>query len=141
MKAPLLPPQHRPPIAMGKRGKKGEARVFVLQGLLRIFLLNFFRKRQTVAKNYSTSRGMDFQMLDYVINFDFPRSTKSYIHRVGRTARVDRPGSAISFVTNKDEEVVAAIRSHVAGAGETLRAFEVNMEDLEGFRYRCQVGV
>ena len=49
-------------------------------------------------KEYSTSRGVDFLDVACVVNFDLPLTHRSYVHRVGRTARAGRGGVAISFV-------------------------------------------
>ncbi len=49
---------------------------------------------------YGVSRGIDFKNVSAVINFDMPRSSRSYQHRVGRTARgVGNKGYALTFVT------------------------------------------
>ena len=40
-------------------------------------------------KEYGVSRGIDFQNVSNVINFDFPKSVDAYIHRVGRWANSD----------------------------------------------------
>ena len=46
------------------------------------------------------SRGIDFKTVNYVVNFDFPQSIVSYIHRIGRTARAGKKGTAITFFTD-----------------------------------------
>jgi ATP-dependent RNA helicase DDX56/DBP9 len=43
-------------------------------------------------KEYGVSRGIDFYRVANIINFDFPMDFDSYVHRVGRTARVDQKG-------------------------------------------------
>lgn len=48
------------------------------------------------------SRGIDIKEINMVINFDFPRDAEDYIHRVGRTARANTEGEAISLVNPKD---------------------------------------
>ena len=48
------------------------------------------------------SRGIDVSNISHVINFDLPDQDEQYIHRIGRTGRVDQKGKAISFVTDND---------------------------------------
>jgi superfamily II DNA/RNA helicase len=48
------------------------------------------------------SRGIDIDDIQMVINFDTPRDPEDYVHRIGRTARANRDGQAITLVTPKD---------------------------------------
>ncbi|ALC49040.1 Hlc [Drosophila busckii] len=57
----------------------------------------------------SASRGIDFQGVNNVINFDFPRDVTSYIHRAGRTARGNNKGSVLSFVSIKEAPINKAV--------------------------------
>lgn len=45
------------------------------------------------------SRGIDFKNIQLVINYDFPQTAASYIHRIGRTGRCNQPGKAITYFT------------------------------------------
>ena len=49
------------------------------------------------------SRGIDIELLPYVINYELPRSPKDYIHRIGRTGRAQNTGEAISIITPEDQ--------------------------------------
>ena len=48
------------------------------------------------------SRGIDIDDIRIVINFDVPHDAEDYVHRIGRTARADRDGQAITFVNDRD---------------------------------------
>ena len=48
------------------------------------------------------SRGIDIDDIRLVINYDVPHDSEDYVHRIGRTARADRDGEAITFVNDKD---------------------------------------
>jgi ATP-dependent RNA helicase RhlE len=56
------------------------------------------------------ARGIDVTDVSHVINFDVPESPENYIHRIGRTGRVDKNGIAITFVSKKDESALQAIQ-------------------------------
>jgi len=48
------------------------------------------------------SRGIDILRISHVINYDMPESTDDYIHRIGRTGRVEKSGEALTLVTHED---------------------------------------
>jgi ATP-dependent RNA helicase DDX56/DBP9 len=50
-------------------------------------------------EGYGVSRGIDFQGVNFVINFDLPVTSAAYTHRIGRTARGGASGTALSFVS------------------------------------------
>jgi ATP-dependent RNA helicase RhlE len=52
------------------------------------------------------ARGLDVDDIEHVINYDFPRSPEDYVHRIGRTARVEATGKATSFVTGADRAML-----------------------------------
>jgi len=98
----------------------------------RIRRLDDFRKGKTrvlVATDLA-SRGLDVKGLPVVVNYDLPRSTADFIHRVGRTGRAGQKGVAVSFVTPGGEAHFDLIESrHLSGVGvvrEVMRGFEPN---------------
>mmetsp|Transcript_73827 Transcript_73827/g.175753 ORF Transcript_73827/g.175753 Transcript_73827/m.175753 type:complete len:488 (+) Transcript_73827:58-1521(+) len=63
------------------------------------------RERRVLVCTDVASRGLDVPSVDLVINFDMPKNSKDYIHRVGRTARAGRAGRAVTLVTQYDIEL------------------------------------
>jgi superfamily II DNA/RNA helicase len=55
------------------------------------------------------SRGIDIENIDMVINFDVPHDGEDYIHRIGRTARAEASGVAITLISQKDQHKFAAV--------------------------------
>ncbi|NP_001003876.1 probable ATP-dependent RNA helicase DDX56 [Danio rerio] len=94
-------------------------------------------------KEYGVSRGIDFHNVSNVINFDFPTSVESYIHRVGRTARADNPGTALSFISHAELSMLSEVENALTGDSNNcvLKPYEFRMEEIEGFRYRCRDGM
>jgi len=68
-----------------------------------------------VATNLA-ARGLDIPEVSHVINYDIPEESESYVHRIGRTARMGREGMAITFVAKWDEKSLAEIKKVVKGA-------------------------
>lgn len=69
------------------------------------------------------ARGIDVDAVDHVINFDVPRAPEDYVHRVGRTARMEATGDAYTFVAPEEEGHVRAIE-HVVGRRIERRMIE-----------------
>ena len=55
------------------------------------------------------SRGIDIDIIDLVINFDVPHDAEDYVHRIGRTARAERNGTALTLINPKDQRKFAGI--------------------------------
>ena len=55
------------------------------------------------------ARGIDIQTISHVINFDLPRNTEDYVHRIGRTGRAGASGIALSFAASRDMSIVRQI--------------------------------
>ena len=74
-----------------------------------------------VATNVA-ARGLDVDRISHVVNFDAPRETEAYVHRIGRTGRAGREGKSLLFVTPADRGRLRGIERAV---GERLAWYEV----------------
>ncbi|KAJ6569670.1 P-loop containing nucleoside triphosphate hydrolase protein [Mycena capillaripes] len=66
------------------------------------------------------ARGMDFKGIREVINYDFPTSVQSYVHRIGRTGRAGREGKAVTYFTDDDAPFLKAIANVLLQSGSTV---------------------
>jgi translation initiation factor 4A len=67
-----------------------------------------------------TSRGIDIQQVSVVINFDLPRDTHNYLHRIGRSGRWGRKGTGINFITRRDVQKIKEIEQYYSTQIEEL---------------------
>ncbi|KAF8912927.1 P-loop containing nucleoside triphosphate hydrolase protein [Gymnopilus junonius] len=65
-------------------------------------------------------RGMDFKGVREVINYDFPTSVQSYVHRIGRTGRAGREGKAVTFFTDEDAPYLKMIANIILQSGSSV---------------------
>jgi ATP-dependent RNA helicase RhlE len=68
------------------------------------------------------ARGLDISNITHVVNFEMPEAGELYMHRIGRTGRADKTGTAISFITPREEESKVEI--------EVLMNMELSIEDF-----------
>ncbi|RJE47986.1 MULTISPECIES: DEAD/DEAH box helicase [unclassified Dehalobacter] len=59
------------------------------------------------------ARGIDIEDISLVINFDLPQEKESYVHRIGRTGRLNKNGKAISFITEDDDKYLQDIQKYI----------------------------
>lgn len=76
--------------------------------------------------DYGVSRGIDFQGVNFVVNFDFPASAAAYTHRVGRTGRGGAAGTSLSFVA-----VTQTAASSTTASTAPASEIEAAARDLE----------
>ncbi|KAL8661412.1 MAG: hypothetical protein Q9202_005594 [Teloschistes flavicans] len=104
------------------------------------------------GREYGISRGIDFKNVACVLNFDLPMTSRSYTHRIGRTARAGRTGMALSLVVpsnqylkhkptsipsaQHDEAVLAKITHHQSKKGKEVKPYNFDMKHIDAFRYR-----
>ncbi|EGE77925.1 ATP-dependent RNA helicase DBP9 [Blastomyces dermatitidis ATCC 18188] len=109
-------------------------------------------KKSAKEKDYGISRGIDFQDVACVLNFDLPTNSKSYTHRIGRTGRAGKTGMALSFVVpsdqfgkhkptsfssaKHDEAVLGKIIKRQGKLGREVKPYHFEMKQVDAFRYR-----
>ncbi len=79
-------------------------------------VMSNFRSRDLrllVATNVA-ARGLDIPAVSHVINYDMPDNLEEYVHRIGRTARAGKQGTAITFVSDmQDFELLDSLQEHL----------------------------
>lgn len=92
----------------------------------RINILEKFRKgliSYLIATDVA-ARGIHVDDIEIVFNYNLPQDNESYVHRIGRTGRVDKHGLAISFVTKTEEKILFSIMKHIQT--------DINIAELPG---------
>ena len=70
------------------------------------------------------SRGLDIPVIKHVINYDLPQVPEDYIHRIGRTGRAGKEGSALTFLTNSDRNMWRLIQKIIDPNFKNLQEIE-----------------
>ncbi|PNP38891.1 ATP-dependent rRNA helicase RRP3 [Trichoderma gamsii] len=101
----------------------------------RLGALNKFKggSREILVATDVAARGLDIPAVDVVLNHDLPQDSKTYIHRVGRTARAGKSGIAISIATQYDLEIYQRIE---AALGKELDQYPTEREEVMAFQSR-----
>ncbi len=111
--------------ALAREGGIGVIHGGLREGM-RLRALRSFEEKRTrllIATNVA-ARGLDLSNISHVINFDMPEDLDTYVHRVGRTARAGRSGTAITFVGQYDIEMFDKLRKQF---GDTLKRHPLNI--------------
>jgi ATP-dependent RNA helicase RhlE len=95
----------------------------------RVAALERFRsgKRQLLVATNVAARGLHVEGISHVVNYDVPEHPEDYVHRIGRTARAEAHGEAITLVTPEDEPLIHRI--------EYLLDEKIERKRLKGFDY------
>jgi len=103
----------------------------------RLGALNKFRAgtRSILVATDVAARGLDIPSVDVVMNLDLPQDSKTYVHRVGRTARAGKSGVAVSIVTQYDLEIYQRIE---AALGQKLSEYPSVKEEVMAFQPRVE---
>ncbi|ETS72974.1 ATP-dependent rRNA helicase rrp3 [Pestalotiopsis fici W106-1] len=103
----------------------------------RLGALNKFKagSREILVATDVAARGLDIKGVDLVLNYDLPQDSKTYVHRVGRTARAGKSGRAINLVTQYDLEIYLRIEHFL---GKKLVEYEVDKAEVMIFKPRVE---
>jgi translation initiation factor 4A len=80
----------------------------------RMDILNDFKSgsKNVLISSDLTARGIDIQQISLVINFDIPKDIHTYLHRIGRSGRWGRKGTAINFICERDLNTMRRIENY-----------------------------
>jgi len=73
------------------------------------------------------ARGMDFKGVNLVVNYDFPQTVQSYIHRIGRTGRAGRRGKAVTYFTREDAPYVKSVANVLKASGQQVPQYMLDL--------------
>lgn len=82
------------------------------------------------------SRGIDFKNVNTVVNYDFPQSITSYIHRIGRTGRAGKKGTAITYFSDEDVEFLRSIANLMRKSGLFVEEWMLNLKAASNKRWK-----
>ncbi|KAK2916003.1 hypothetical protein QQF64_024413 [Cirrhinus molitorella] len=116
--------------AMGIHGDKSQQE--------RDWVLNEFKygKAPILIATDVASRGLDVEDVKFVINYDYPNNSEDYIHRIGRTARSQKTGTAYTFFTPNNMKQAHDLVSVLREANQAINPKLIQMAEDRGGRSR-----
>jgi ATP-dependent RNA helicase DeaD len=122
------------------KDKRVDFRVGLLQGDMsqrqREIAMSDFRKRKItclIATDVA-ARGLDIPHVSHIFNYDLPvGNAENYVHRIGRTSRMERAGIAISLVNHEEMNMIRRIEMFMK---KDIRRFYLTREEREQDKQR-----
>ncbi|RVE69126.1 hypothetical protein OJAV_G00074700 [Oryzias javanicus] len=116
--------------AMGIHGDKSQQE--------RDWVLNEFKfgKAPILIATDVASRGLDVEDVKFVINYDYPNNSEDYIHRIGRTARSSKTGTAYTFFTANNMRQASDLIAVLREANQAINPKLLQMAEDRGGRSR-----
>jgi ATP-dependent RNA helicase DeaD len=98
----------------------------------RLRVLDEFKKKGTgvLVCTDVAARGLDIPGVSHVYNYDIPRDSRDYIHRIGRTARAGKDGKAINILASRDYEHFSDVMNNESVHIEQLEVPEVRRVEM-----------
>lgn len=124
--------------ALSRSGFKVEAFHSDLEQQQREEILSAFKNRQlpVLIGTDVLSRGIDVEGISLVINYDVPHDPEDYIHRIGRTARAETTGTAMTFINERDQRKFGNIELLIS---KSIDRIDLPAELGEGPEYRPEL--
>ena len=79
------------------------------------------------------ARGIDFENIGLVVNYDFPTGKETYVHRIGRTGRNGKDGRAVSLVSAQEKKMLQTVEEYTGTALPVLQELLVTQEEEKAF--------
>ena len=94
----------------------------------RLFIIKDFKecKFNILVSSDITSRGIHIDDVSLVINYEVPRDKENYVHRIGRTGRVDKTGKSITLVSSNEEKYLTDIEEYTGNKVEEIDNIDEN---------------
>ncbi|XP_014255480.1 probable ATP-dependent RNA helicase DDX56 [Cimex lectularius] len=100
------------------------------------------KSKRVKDQESGVSRGIDFQEVSTIINFDFPMTINLYIHRAGRTARGLNKGTVLSLINVGEaprlEDVDNYLKQSLTGSDTIFKEYKLSISEIESFKYRSR---
>ncbi|MFZ4401663.1 MAG: DEAD/DEAH box helicase [Bacteroidales bacterium] len=96
----------------------------------RLYVLKQFKEgslKILIATDVS-ARGIDIPDVEYVVNYDLPDKVENYVHRIGRTGRGTKRGSAISFCSTDEKEILDEIETYL---GKEIKVVKIKKSEYQ----------
>ncbi len=115
---------HQVTMALARRGYLVDELHGELTQVQRTLVLKRFRNAelQILVTTDIAARGLDIEGVTHVVNYDIPRTTEDYIHRIGRTGRAGHSGEAITFVNARQYDQLRRIESGIKSRIDKIRS-------------------
>ena len=107
----------------------------------RLEVMSDFKKgkvRVLVATDVA-ARGIDIDNVSHVINYDMPFNAETYIHRIGRSGRLDNKGFAISFASNLEMNIIADVEEKLSIEIKEEELSSLDMVDISNHEFKDEL--
>ncbi|MFZ4739556.1 MAG: DEAD/DEAH box helicase [Bacteroidales bacterium] len=96
----------------------------------RLYVLKQFKEGtlKTLIATDVSARGIDIPDVEFVVNYDLPDKVENYVHRIGRTGRGTKKGSAISFCSTDEKEILNEIENYL---GKEIKVVKIKKSEYQ----------